>query len=107
MSRTKEEKHLLSRLASGVLDGPVGNDLVTSGGSTVWKTIEDGIPRNYKLGPGGKFFNGKENERYSGVLHTLRQWKTDDEKLEFLQRFGWLMDDADVKSYSAKFKPKK
>ena len=107
MGRTKEEKSLLAKLASGMLDGMVGDDLTTSGGSTVWKSIKNGIPGNYKQGPGGKFFNGKENERYSGVLHTLREWKTDDEKLEFLQRFGWLMSDADVKAYSSKFKPKK
>ena len=107
MSRTKEEKKLLEKLASGALDGLVGNDLITSGGSTVWKAIKNGIPGNFKRGPSRKFFNGKENEHIPGVLHILQEWNTDDEKLEFLQRFGWLMDDADVKSYSAKFKPKK
>ncbi|NCD04141.1 MAG: hypothetical protein EOM00_14345 [Clostridia bacterium] len=107
MGRTNEEKSLLAKLASGVLDGFVGDDLTTSGGSTVWKAIKNGIPANYKQGPGGKFFNGKENERYVGVLHTLEEWITDDEKLEFLQKFGWLMHDDDVRAYSAKFKPKK
>ena len=28
-------------------------------------------------------------------------------KLEFLQRYGWLTDDDDVRAYSAKYKPKK
>ena len=59
----------------------------------------------FKQGPGGKFFNGKENERYEGVLHILQKWATDEEKLQFFQKFGWLMKDADVKAYSAKFKP--
>jgi len=36
---TNEEKELLRRLASGALDGIVGNDLTTSGGSSVWKAI--------------------------------------------------------------------
>lgn len=107
MRRTKEEKLLLTKLASGTLDGLVGNELFTSGGSTIWKSIKNGIPGNYKQGPGGKFFDGKEKIHYSGVLHTLQEWVTDDEKLEFLQRFGWLMNDSDVKAYSAKFKPKK
>lgn len=35
MKKTAEEKRLLAKLASGLLDGPVGDDLTTSGGSTV------------------------------------------------------------------------
>ncbi len=104
---TNEEKNLLEKLTSGALDGIVGDDVTTSGGSTVWKAIKNGLPVMFKQGPGGKFFNGKENERYEGVLHTLQKWVTDDEKLQFLQKFGWLMKDADVKAYSAKFKPKR
>lgn len=107
MMVTKEEKKLLEKLASGALDGRIGRDLTTSGGSTIWKSIKDGIPAMYKQGPGGKFFNGKENERYDGVLHVLEKWVSDDEKLQFLQKFGWLLDDADVIKYSAKFKPKR
>lgn len=101
---TNEEKGLLQRLASGIFDGDVGDSIETSGGSTVWKTIKNGVPRQLKKGPGGKFFNGKENERYEGVLHTLDEWVTDEEKLAFLRKFGWLMKDAAVKAYSAKHK---
>ena len=107
MRRSAEEKILLEKLASGVLDGVVGDDYITSGGSTIWKAIKNGIPSSYKQGPGGRSFNGKENERYTGVLHVLQEWLTDDEKLAFLQKFGWLMPDKDVRAYSAKFKPKK
>lgn len=80
---TKEEKNLLKKLASGVLDGFVGNDLTTSGGSTIWKTIKNGVPVMFKQGPTKRFFNGKENERIEGVLHTLQEWITDEDKLEF------------------------
>lgn len=104
---TKEEKNLLKKLASGALDGFVGNDLTTSGGSTIWKTIKNGVPVMFKQGPSKRLFNGKENERIEGVLHTLQEWITDEDKLEFLQKFGWLMNDSDVKAYSAKFKPKR
>ena len=104
---TKEEKELLKRLASGALDGFVGNDLTTSGGSTIWKSIKNGIPTMFKQGPSKRFFNGKENERIEGVLHILEEWSSDERKLEFLQKFGWLMNDAAVREYSAKFKPKK
>lgn len=95
----------MKKLASGVLDGFVGNDLTTSGGSTIWKTIKNGVPVMFKQGPTKRFFNGKENERIEGVLHTLQEWITDEDKLEFLRKFGWLMNDPDVKAYSAKFKP--
>ena len=79
---TNEEKKLLQKLASGELDGFVGNNVTTSGGSTVWKAI----PAMFKQGPEGKFFNGQENERYEGVLHTLQKWVTDDEVLSRIMR---------------------
>lgn len=107
MKRSDEEKGLLAKLISGALDGQVGDDLTTTGASTVWTAIKNGKPARYKQGPGGKFFNGKENERFEGVLHTLQEWSTDEEKLEFLRKFGWLMRDDDVTAFSAKFKPKK
>lgn len=107
MGHTSEGKGLLAKLLSGALDGFVGNDATTSGGSTVWTVVKNGVPVRYKQGPGGRFFNGKENERIEGVLHTVKEWATDEEKLEFLRKFGWLMKDAAVKAYSAKFKPKK
>ena len=60
----------------------------------------------FKEGPGGKYFDNKENVHFDGVIHTLQKWVTDEQKLAFLQKFGWLMKDSDVKAYSAKFKPK-
>lgn len=105
--RTDEERMLLDLLNSGALDGYVGDDLTTSGGSTVWMQIKGGIPAQYKEGPGGKFFDGKENTRYSGKLHVLQEWKTDDAKLAFLQKYGWLMDHPAVRAYSVKFKPRR
>ena len=101
---TKEEIGLLKLLSSGELDGYVGDFLFTTGGSTVWTEIKNGIPVRYKQGPGGKFFNGKENERYEGVKHTLAEYKTDIQKLEFLQKYGWLIENDDVKNYSSRFK---
>ena len=87
MDMTNEEKNLLKKLASGALDGFVGDDLTTTGGSTVWKAIKNGVPEMFKQGPGGKLFNGKKNERFEGVLHTLQEWATDKQKLEFLTKF--------------------
>ena len=103
---TKEEKKLLEKLKAGLLDGRVGRDLETSGGSTIWTMIKNGLPGCYKEGPGGRFFNGKENERYSGKRHILTEYKTDEQKLFFLKKFGWLLDDEEVRAYSKKFKGK-
>ena len=102
---TNEEKELLQKLSSGELDGLVGNVVFTTGNSSVWTEIRDGNPVRYKQGPGGKFFDGNENVRYEGVKHLLEEWKTDDEKLAFLQKYGWLIENDDVKNYSSKFKP--
>ena len=101
---TNEEKTLLTRLGKGELDGIVGNDLTTSGGSTIWKAIKEGIPALFKQGPDRKYFDGKENIRKAGALTIKQKWISDEQKLDFLRRFGWLMKDPDVKSYSAKFK---
>ena len=107
MKITSEEKTLLEKLSLGLFDGCVGNQLLTTGGSAIWKTIKNGVPVMLKQGPTRKFFDGKENTYSEGILHTLQEWVTDEQKLEFLRKFGWLMRDATVKAYSAKFKPTK
>lgn len=104
MGFTNEEEKLLEKMASGLLNGIVG-DSWNVGKSLAWRIIEDGIPREYKQGPGGRFFDGKENERYPGVKHLINEWTTDEQKLLFLQKYGWLMNDSEVCAYSAKFKP--
>lgn len=105
MKFTNEEKVLLERMSSGAFDGQVGSDFFTDGGSVVWTAIKNGIPQRFKQGPSKRFFNGKENEIIAGVLHTLQTWKTDEEKIHFLRKFGFLIKDAAVCAYSAKFKP--
>lgn len=103
---TVEEKNLLSKLSQGLLDGMVGRELIYGGYSKVYcgKYIKDGIPYSYREGEGSKFFNGKENERISGKRE-VESYDTNDAKLSFLQKYGWLIDDDDAKSYSAKYKP--
>ena len=102
----EEEKVLLSRLAAGELDGPVGDIREYGVHKTVYcgKYINGGIPISFREGASERFFNGKENERIPGKRIEER-YETDDEKLEFLQRYGFLMDDAAVREYSARFKP--
>ena len=108
MNRTREEQNLLARLASGALDGMVGDEREYRGYKSVYcgKYIKDGIPVSYRQGESERFFNGRENERVP-VKREEERYETDEQKLEFLQRYGWLTDDEEVRSYSAKFKPKK
>lgn len=106
MRRSKEEKNLLNKLASGVLDGMVGDERVYRGYKNVYcgKYIKNGEPVSYRQGESEKFFNGKENERIPGKREE-EHYDTDDKKLYFLQKYGWLTDDEEVRSYSAKYKP--
>lgn len=104
--RTSEENNLLAKLASGILDGMVGDEREYRGYKSVYcgKYIKNGVPVSYREGESTRFFNGKENERIAGKREE-ELFDTDDRKLEFLQRYGWLMKDEEVRAYSAKFKP--
>ena len=108
MRRTTEEKNLIAKLASGVLDGMVGDEREYRGYKSVFcgKYIKDGEPVSYRQGESTRFFNGKENERIPGKREE-EHYATDDRKLEFLQRYGWLTDDEEARTYSAKFKPQR
>ena len=53
-----------------------------------------------------RFFNGRENERAPSKREE-EHFDTPERKLQFLQRYGWLISDPDVRAYSAKFKPPK
>ena len=108
MKKTTEEKGLLDKLASGVLDGMAGDEHEYSGYRSVFcgMYIKNGVPVSYRQGESTRFFNGKENERLPGKREE-KHYNTDEQKLEFLQRYGWLIDDVDVKAYSAKYKPKR
>lgn len=104
----QEERNLLDKLASGLLDGMVGDEREYRGYKSMYcgKYIKDGIPVSYRQGASERFFNGRENERIPGKREEER-YDTDERKIEFLQRYGWLIDDEEVRTYSAKFKPKK
>ena len=103
---TGEEHNLLAKLESGDLDGMVGDEREYRGYRSVYcgKYIKDGIPVSYRQGQSERFFNGHENERIPGKREE-EHFDTADRKLEFLQRYGWLMDDPEVRAYSAKYKP--
>ena len=101
------EKLVLEKLGKGMLDGIVGKDYHTGGYATVTfrKVIKDGIPQIIRFGADSKFFNNKETVKVAGK-QTVQLIESAAEKLQFLQKYGWLIDDPDAKAYSAFFKPK-
>lgn len=108
MKVDKLERIVLEKLNKGLLNGIVGNDFVTGDYAKVTfrKIIKDGIPQILRFGADSKFFNNKENVRVPGK-ESVELFKTVGDQLSFLQKYGWLMDDPDVKAYSALFKPNK
>lgn len=105
---TNEEKRLLSKLASGNLDGMVGEERVYREYRRIFcgKYIKDGVPVLYRQGESETVFNGKEYEYIPGKREE-KHFCTDQQKLAFLQRYGWLTNDKEVLDYSAKYKPEK
>ena len=51
MRLSDQEKELLECLEDSEFYVQVGDELITSGGSTVWFEIKDVVPRQYKEGP--------------------------------------------------------
>lgn len=80
------ECNLLLKLKNGRLDGAVGTIMIYSGylNVTCWKEIKNGVPVSCR--------KGKKLE--------IRQYITDQEKLEFIKRYGWLINDEEAREYS-------
>lgn len=92
MKRTTEEKNLLKKLESGVLDGMVGDERVYRGYKNVYcgKYIKNGEPISYRQGESERFFNGKENERIPGKREE-EHYDTDEKKTMFSPKI-WLVN---------------
>ena len=92
-----EEQKLLKKLAGGFLDGMVGDEREYRQYHSVYcgKVIRDGIPVSYRQNAPSGF----ETERHENAF------VTEEQKLAFLQRYGWLMDDEEARAYSARYKP--
>ena len=105
MSRTAEEKRLLAKLASGELDELVGKETPCAKykGTYHGQFIKDGEPVSYIQSEWPRFNNGRENMLIPSK-RVEECFITDEEKLSFLQKYGWIMGDEDVRKYSSKFK---
>lgn len=97
--KTETELHLLKRLAAGELDGSINYGWIVKGGSWHWCVIENGIPVQYSQAKDSKFFNNKENETIEASPKVYKKYLTDDEKIEFFQKFGRDMKDEEAQAY--------
>lgn len=97
-------KDILRRLNDGEFDG--GYSERESNGTYTSLYIKDGIPVRRYEGRSSRFFNGKENERISGKVE-VTEYSTDEQKTEFIQRFGFIGDlfgyDNDAREESGKY----
>ncbi len=97
-------KDLLKRLKNGDFDD--GVSMRESNGTMTTLYIKDGTPYRRYQGKSTRFFNGKENERREGKVE-LTKYSSDEEKEEFIQRFGFIGDlfghDEDAKKESSKY----
>ncbi len=108
MNITNEEKNLLAKLASGELDGQVGEESLDTDRKDIYcgMFIKNGEPVAYLQTEAPRFIGGKENEKIPGK-RSEKLYNTDEYKLEFLREYGWLMDDEDARKYSMKFRSEK
>lgn len=108
MKLTEEEIRLLCLLEDGELNGNVGNIRILRKHRTVLcgKCIEDGIPMIYREGRYGTTLLGKEDES-EPITREEEKCYTIESKLEFLQKYGWLIDNKFAQDYSKKYKPQK
>lgn len=107
MKITELENIIIEKLNKGLLDGPVGPDFNTGGHAivTIRKFIVDGIPQIIRFGADRKYFDNKETIKIAGQK-TVQLFESVADKLQFFQKYGFLLNDSDVKAYSALFKPK-
>lgn len=97
--KTEIELNLLKRLSAGELDGSINHGWIVKGGSWHWCIIENGIPIQYRQAKDSKFFNGKENETIEASPKVYKKYLTDDEKIDFFQKFGRDVKDKEVQDY--------
>ncbi len=66
MRRSNEEKKLLTKLESGILDGMVGDEKVYHGYKDVYcgKYIKNGEPVSYREGESTRFLMAKKMKEY-------------------------------------------
>ena len=97
---TVRENELLNRMATGELDGIVGEPLVMKNGALFRLVIRAGIPTRYYEQPTVMILTEGKVERSLGTIVKINAWRTDTEKLRFLREYGDQINDAAAKEYA-------
>ena len=105
MGRTEEEIKLLHLLKTGELDGNVGEMRTFRVYSAVCcgRYIKKGIPTVFHEGRLRTSLLGKEKVS-APIKREEEKCITEESKLLFLRKYGWLIDNEYVRNYSRKFK---
>ena len=97
-------KDLVKRLSDGEFDGGFSDR--ESNGAMTSLYIKGGTAYRRYEGKSSRFFNGKENKRIQGKVE-LTEYSSDEQKEEFIQRFGFIGDlfgyDEDARAESGKY----
>lgn len=94
------EEYLLEKLSSGQLDGKIGKDFKTGRYKKVTYSywVKDGIPYEIRESPGFRSFDNEESKWIDGK-RIKTEYRTDSEKIAFIQKLGWKFDDQEIKDY--------
>ena len=95
----KFEKRLLYKLANGKFNGQVGTEIVLHKKIRYGTRIENGEPVLYQSAESMICLNDIA-VKHSCCTERELTFDSDEDKLRFLQRYGWLIQDDDAKAYS-------
>ena len=93
MTREQMETILIQKINAGLLDGQVGGEFPAQA-ATYRRQIKHGVPQHISI-------------YHDGTISVDKEYKTDEEKLEFLRSAGWMMPDPDANLYSRLYRREK
>jgi len=97
MTITREVLNLLEQLKAGNLDGIVAGPLIYKN-TISWLAIEDGIPRRYERDLDEAFFSSEGNACITERV-LAQEWKTEEERIAFLEDKRKLFREIGKKAY--------
>ncbi len=105
MDLSAEENRVLQLLEDGELDGTVGDYRTYRRFRSVLcgRYIQDGIPVFFQEGKLPAAVSDKDEDSDELYREEVR-YDTTEGKLEFLRKYGWLIDNDEVRRYSARYK---
>ena len=98
---TVQENELLNMLAAGEMDGFFSPKLFLKDGACFWVMIDKGLPALYLEKPTKKAVEDGHVVLTPGISIRIKEWKTEEEKLDFLKNNGEDLDNEAAREYAA------